>query len=324
MNKKLVSIIAPVYNEETSIEPFVERVLTTIRELESAYNFEIILVDDGSRDRSLEKMKQFILGETRLRVIELYRNYGQTAAIQAGLDASAGEIVITMDADLQHFPEEIPIFLEKIETGYDMVCGWRKERVENIMRRWPSRAANYLIKRISGLMIHDFGTTYRAYRADLVHEMNLFGEFHRFIPALGSILGGKICEIPIKNVERSSGKSSYGIGRTFGVFFDLLLLNFFTRYMDRPLRLFGKIAFFTFGVGFAILAVLVAYAYIYNVHAVVERQGWFIMSVLLMVAAGQTLLTGIIAEILVRVYFSQENRRIYRKRFEWNTETVGQ
>lgn len=321
MNQPLVSIVAPVYNEESVIETFIERVLSVIRSLASKYDFETILIDDGSKDRSLDKMKDMLRKGNRLRIIELCRNYGQTAALQAGLDSADGEIIITLDADLQHFPEEIPAFLEKIEEGYDMVCGWRNHRAEGAVRRWPSRAANYVIKRISGASIHDFGTTFRAYRNDMVKEIRLFGEFHRFIPALGRISGAKITEIPIQNIERPAGESSYGIGRTFGVSLDLILLYFFSRYMDRPIRIFGKIAALLFSSGMFILGVLIVYAYSYNVHAVLERQGWFILSIMLIVSAGQTLLTGILAEILIRVHYAQNNNRVYRTRCEWNSET---
>ena len=312
--------MAPVYNEDPVIEAFIERISEAVCSPEPKYIFEIILVDDGSCDRSLEKMKHKINRESRLRIIELCRNYGQTAALQAGLDSARGDIIITLDADLQHFPEEIPYFLEKIEEGYDMVCGWRSRRAEGMVRRWPSRIANYFIRRISGVSVHDFGTTFRAYRKDLVKELMLFGEFHRFIPALGQIAGAKISEIPIQNIERPLGKSSYGLGRTFGVFLDLILLYFFTRYMDRPIRIFGKISAILFSSGMIILSALVIYAYTHNVHAVLERQGWFILSVMLILSAGQTLLTGILAEILIRVHYGQNNKRVYRTRREWNAE----
>jgi len=322
MKKNLVSIIAPVYNEEELIEEFFKRVVVSINPLEKQYSFEIILVDDGSLDNSLEIIKKLAKSDKRLRIIELRRNYGQTPALQAGLDAACGQILITMDADLQHFPEEIPQFLEKLEEGYDMVCGWRHQRAEGIIRRWPSRVANYFIRTISKLDIHDFGTTYRAYRAEMVNDLELFGEFHRYIPALGQNKGGKITEIPIKNIERPKGKSSYGIGRTSGVFLDLILLYFLVRYLDRPMRIFGKIGVLCFAAGISILTALVVYAYSYNVHAVRVHSGWFLVSIMLILVSGQVLLSGIIAEILVRIHYSQENRRIYAIRHEWNFEKL--
>ena len=317
MKKHLVSIVAPVYNEEASIGEFVRRIEATIAEIHDVYDFEIVLVDDGSRDGSLDALKTLSQDRENLHVIELRRNYGQTAALQAGLDAAKGDILVTMDADLQHFPEEIPTFLKGIEDGFDMVCGWRHKRAEGVIRRWPSRAANWLIRRICRLDIHDFGTTFRAYRAEIVKELRLFGEFHRYIPALGQDIGARIKEVPIENVVRPSGESSYGIGRTFGVFLDLILLFFFVRYMDRPMRIFGKLAAIAFCAGGAILACLVVYAYVWNINAVSERSGWFILSMMLLLASVQITLSGVLAEILTRVHYSQNNRRVYRVRNEW-------
>jgi len=317
MNKPLVSIVAPVYNEEDSIAEFVRRIEATIAELSDRYDFEVVLVDDGSGDGSLELLKSMSRDKRLVKVIELRRNYGQTAALQAGLDAAEGDVVITMDADLQHFPEEIPMFLEGIDDGYDMVCGWRHQRAEGVIRRWPSRVANLLIRKICRLDIHDFGTTYRAYRAEIVKEMRLFGEFHRYIPALGQDMGARIKEVPIENVVRPAGASSYGIGRTFGVFLDLILLFFFVRYMDRPMRIFGKLGALAAAMGGSILAVLVVYAYACDVHAVQEHVGWFLLAIMLILAAVQITLSGVLAEILARIHYSQGNRRVYRIRNEW-------
>jgi len=320
--RKLVSIIAPVYNEETLIEDFIDRVGQTIDGLADRYDFEIILVDDGSRDRSLEVMKRCSATEKRLRVVELRRNYGQTPALQAGLDSAQGDVFITMDADLQHFPEEIPQFLSKLEEGHDLVCGWRHQRQEGVVRRWPSRVANSMIERISGVPIHDFGTTYRAYRADLARDLRLFGEFHRYIPVLCHLQGGRIAEMPIQNIERPKGKSNYGIGRTFGVFLDLLLLMFFVHYMDRPMRAFGKIGAVLFGSGTAIILALIAYAYIASYSTFREHSGWFILGVMLILSSVQCFIAGILAEILIRVHFSQGDRRVYRTRREWNAHNL--
>jgi glycosyltransferase involved in cell wall biosynthesis len=312
----LVSVIAPVYNEAAVIEEFVARLTAALAPLEGRYAFEIILVNDGSSDASLDRLRRCLQRELRLRVIDLCRNYGQTAALQAGLDAARGEILVTMDADLQHFPEEIPRFLATLEQGYDMVCGWRHHRAEGILRRWPSTAANVLIRRIARLPIHDFGTTFRAYRAELMKDIRLFGEFHRYIPVLGHAAGGRITEIPIENVERPAGKSSYGLGRSLGVSLDLVLLLFFSRWLDRPLRIFGKIALAAFSVGGGILTFLVVYAYATNVPTVRAYSGWFLMSVMLILASVQIMMTGILAEILVRIHYGQGDRRVYRVREE--------
>jgi glycosyltransferase involved in cell wall biosynthesis len=315
--RRTVSVIAPVYNEEAVIEQFVARVAVVADSLASKYDVEIVLVDDGSRDRSLEKMKALTRAEPRLRVVELRRNYGQTAALQAGLDAGRGEILVTMDSDLQHFPEEIPTFLAKLDEGYDVVCGWRHQRQEGAIRRWPSRAANKIIRRLSGISIHDFGTTFRAYRADAVKDLRLFGEFHRYVPVLAHMQGARLTELPIQNIERPAGKSSYGIGRTFGVMLDLCVLHFMNKYMDRPMRAFGTLAFIGFAVSAAIMGGLFAYAWIYNVQAVKERVGWFLTAIMIALASVQFLLTGLLAEILMRVHYAQGDRRVYGVRREW-------
>jgi glycosyltransferase involved in cell wall biosynthesis len=321
--RRLVSIIAPVYNEEALIEEFLTRVVKAIADLKDQYDFEIVLVDDGSRDRSLAIMKRFSRFEKRLRVLELRRNYGQTPALQAGLDVARGDIFITMDADLQHFPEEIPQFLARLEEGYDCVCGWRHQRQEGPIRRWPSQVANYCLRRISGLPLHDFGTTFRSYRAEIARNLRLFGEFHRFVPVLCHIEGGKIAELPIQNIERPKGKSNYGLGRTFGVFFDLFLLHFLVRYQDRPMRAFGKVSAVCFGAGSFILSVLLLFSYLLGYATFRQHLGWFNLGVSLILTSIQVLLTGILAELLIRVHYSQGDRRVYQLRQEWNSEKLG-
>jgi glycosyltransferase involved in cell wall biosynthesis len=322
--KKLVSVIAPVFNEEAVVEEFVRRIRTTIAPLADRYDFEIVLVNDGSRDASLERMRRLVSEEPRLRIVDLCRNYGQTAALQAGLDSARGQILVTMDADLQHFPEEIPRFIARLEEGYDMVCGWRHQRAEGIIRRWPSRVANRLIQRVAGLPIHDFGTTFRAYDAELMKDIRLLGEFHRYVPVLGYAAGGRITEIPIENVVRPAGRSNYGIGRTVGVALDLLVLLFFARYLDRPMRLFGKLALGAFVTGASILTFLVVYAYVFRVPTVREYSGWFLISLILILTSVQVVLTGIMAEILVRVHYGQGDRRVYRIRQEWPSDPLPQ
>jgi glycosyltransferase involved in cell wall biosynthesis len=315
----LVSIIAPVYNEAEVLEEFVRRLVAAVAPLGHRYRFEFVLVDDGSCDQSLCVMRGLLSCERRLRVVELRRNYGQTAALQAGLDAATGSIFITMDADLQHFPEEIPYFLETLDQGHDLVCGWRHQRQEGAVRRWPSRMANALIRRISRLGLHDFGTTFRAYRADLARQLRLFGESHRYLPVLAYMHGANIAELPIRNIERPKGKSNYGLGRTFGVFLDLILLYFLIRYLDRPLRAFGKIAVSTFAAGVSILTFLVVYSYLAGLPMAREHSGWLLVSVMLILAALQIILVGLLGEILIRIHFAQGDRRVYAVRREWNS-----
>jgi glycosyltransferase involved in cell wall biosynthesis len=316
MAKQRVSVVSSVYNEAPVLEEFVRRILQAAQTV-SAYDFEIILVNDGSTDNSLSVMKNLTVSTPTLRVIDLRRNYGQTPALQAGLDHAQGDIIITLDADLQHAPEEIPLFLSKIEEGYDMVCGWRHQRAEGPIRRWPSGVANQFLKWISGLPIHDFGTTFRGYRAEIIRDIRLFGEFHRFIPILGRMVGATITEVPIQNIVRPQGQSHYGLTRTVGVSIDMVLLVFLIRYLDRPMRIFGKIALVCLIPGVLILAILVYMAYSRNIHAVEEHIGWFLASIMLILSSLQILLAGILAELLMRVHFSQSDRRTYHVRGTW-------
>ena len=319
----LVSIVAPVYNEATTLDEFVGRLSAVASELGARYAFEFVLVDDGSTDDSLQQAKAAIARESRLRVVELRRNFGQTAALQAGFAAARGDIVVSMDADLQHFPEDLPLFLDRIEEGYDLVCGWRSQRQEGIVRRWPSRAANLLIRAISGLRVHDIGTTFRAYRADLVRELRLLGEQHRFVPVLATHVGARVTEVQIRNVERPAGRSNYGLGRTVNVFLDIVYLYFSRYYFARPLKAFGKIALLLLGTGVVISGSLVTYSWVTGEPTIRERGGWFLLSSLLMLGGLQTLLTGILAEILVRIYYqSGQTHQAYVRR-EWDRHSVG-
>jgi glycosyltransferase involved in cell wall biosynthesis len=319
----LVSIVAPMYNEAATLSEFLQRLVTTARGLETRYQFEFVLVDDGSTDGTLKLARSLIATEPRLRVVELRRNFGQTAALQAGLAAAQGDIVVSMDSDLQHFPEDLPLLLDQLDEGHDLVCGWRHDRQEGVLRRWPSRAANSLIRAMSGLTIHDIGTTYRAYRSDLVKELQLLGEQHRFVPVLASLVGARVTEVKIRNIERPSGHSNYGLGRTVNVFLDILYLYFTRYYFTRPLKAFGKIALALILIGLAISGSLVGYSMITGIPTIRERGGWFLLSSLLMLGGLQTLLTGILAEILVRVYYQSGQRHQAYVRREWNRDSMG-
>jgi glycosyltransferase involved in cell wall biosynthesis len=316
-DRTLVTLVAPFYNERDSLPELIQRWSAVAAAHGDAYEFEFVLVDDGSRDDSLSVARGLVAQEPRLRVIELRRNYGQTAALQAALDAAEGDIIVSMDADLQHFPEEIPRFLAAIEAGSDVVCGWRHERQEGIIRRWPSRAANYLIRRIARVSVHDVGTTFRAYRREIVQDLRLLGEHHRFVPVLAQLVGARLTELPIQNVERPHGQSNYGVGRTLNVFIDLAFLFFFTRYLDRPIRIFGRIALGAGALGLAIAGWLV-FVFVTTGRPVVrDHSGWFILSSFLMLTAVQVLLAGILAELLTRVYFAQSERSSYQVRRVW-------
>jgi glycosyltransferase involved in cell wall biosynthesis len=315
--RTLVSIVAPLYNEAATLRDFVGRARQAMRAVEERYDFELVLVDDGSTDESLGVARELTANEPRLRVIELRRNFGQTAALQAGLASARGEIVVSMDSDLQHFPEDIPALLAKLDEGYDIACGWRHDRREGLLRRWPSRAANLLVRRISGLSIHDVGTTFRAYRADMLGHLRLLGDQHRFVPVLAQAVGARITEVKIQNIERPAGRSNYGLARTFGVALDLLFLHFLLRYLDRPLRAFGKIAFVLFVAASAISAWLVGYSFVSGVATVREHSGWFLLAILFFLASLQLVLAGILAEILVRVHYRVSGNDGYVIRREW-------
>src|ERR1035438_8218563 len=228
----------PIHNEEPALLPLYDRLTTVLEALQRPY--EIIFIDDASTDRSFDLLANLVETDSRLKVIRLRRNFGQTPALAAGFDEAPGEIVVSMDGDLQHAPEDIPLLLEKIDEGYDIASGWRKERVDNaITRRMPSRIANWMMKRASGVDLHDFGTTFKAYRAEILKDINLYGELHRFIPALASFYGARVAEGPIRNTPRLNGGSHYGIGRTFRVLFDILTIRFLLKYFTRPMHFFG-------------------------------------------------------------------------------------
>src|SRR5262245_37866514 len=320
--REMVSIVAPLYNEAPSLREFFTRLTAVARSLEREFTFEFVLVDDGSTDESLSIAKELLLADPRLRVIELRRNFGQTAALQAGLKAARGSIIVSMDSDLQHFPEDIPRFLSTLSQGYDLVCGWRHDRQEGIVRRWPSRVANVMIKGVARTPIHDFGTTFRAYRADLVRHMQLLGEQHRFVPAIANQIGARIAEVKIQNIERPHGTSNYGLSRTLNVFLDIVFLYFAQYYFTRPLKAFGKIAIVLAAAGMAIGGTLVGYSLVTGIPTIRERGGWFLLAALLELAALQILLTGLLSEILVRVYYRSSDTPSYVVRREWDAQSV--
>jgi glycosyltransferase involved in cell wall biosynthesis len=245
-------------------------------------------------------------------VVKLRRNFGQTAGLAAGFDHARGEYIIAMDGDLQHDPADIPIFLEKIAAGYDIVSGWRKVRVDNFwMRRIPSRLANWLMAKLSGVDIHDFGTTFKAYRREILEQVPLYGELHRFIPALASWYGASICEVPIRNINRERGISHYGISRTFRVFFDLITIRFLLRYLSRPLHFFGTFGVISMMGGSAIVAWLGAEKFLRHVP-VMGAHGPLMMAALGLLLGGLNLLAiGLLGEMQVRHYHEPRHRAPY-------------
>ena len=316
-----VSVVSPCYNESDSLPAFIERLQTVMAPLSDRFDFEIVLVDDGSSDDTVEIAKSFIKDEPRLRVVELRRNYGQSTALQAGFDHATGSIVISMDADLQHFPEDIPAFLDAIDEGSDVVCGWRHDRKEGVKRKFPSRVANGLIRLLTGLTIHDIGTTFRAYKKEILDDIQLLGEHHRFVPVYAAAAGAKISEIKIENVERPHGTSNYGLGRTVNVFFDLFFIFFYSRFLDRPIRIFGMVAAFFFGLATLISLGLILVWLLQGVPVVRDHSGWFIVAIAFYLTAIQVLMTGVLAEVIVRTYFQSGQKPSYRVRQLWSANT---
>ena len=302
------SIVVPFHNEEENVTVLYARLKHVMEQVGAS--FELVLVDDGSNDRTYRLMEEIAAVDSRVLVIKLRRNFGQTSALAAGFDHASGEFILAMDGDLQHDPAEIPQFLEKLEEGYDVVSGWRKERIDNFfMRRIPSRCANWLMAKLSGVDIHDFGTTFKAYRREVIHNIPLYGEMHRFIPALAAWYGASICEIPISNVHRERGKSHYGIGRTFRVFFDLLTIRFLLKYMGRPLHFFGGFGALGILAGCVISAAMLVLKLLHPHQSVMDQNGpLFVVGGVLIVSGIQLLAIGLLGELQVRHYFTSNQQ----------------
>lgn len=307
-----LSIVIPIHNEEPAILPLYDRLTTVMERLRRSY--EIIFVDDASTDRSFDLLANLVEIDSHLKVLRLRRNFGQTPALAAGFDEASGEIVISLDGDLQHDPEDIPLLLEKIEEGYDIASGWRKQRVDNaVTRKIPSRIANWMMKKASGVDLHDFGTTFKAYRSEVLKDINLYGELHRFIPALASQYGARIAEVPIKNIPRPNGESHYGIGRTFRVFFDILTIKFLLRYLTRPMHFFGKWGLSGIAAGTLVMLYMV-FEKLIGHDIFVEHGPLLVAGALLWFAGLMMFSTGLIGEMITRTYFESQGRRIYALR----------
>jgi len=305
-----VSVVIPIHNEEKTIVPLYERLVKVLEN--RAVAFEILFVDDASVDRGPKLLRELAGVDARLQVIRLRRQFGQTAALAAGFELASGEVIVAMDGDLQHDPEEIPLLLDKIEEGYDIASGWRAARKDNpVTRRLPSRAANWLMGRVSGVPLRDFGTTFKAYRRETIKDIRLYGELHRFIPALASLNGARIAEVPISNTSRAAGRSHYGMARTLRVLFDIITIRFLLKYFTRPMHLFGSIGLACGASGGLILAFLAADKLLRAHHLMTEHGPLLIAGAMLSLAGLQLLCTGLIGEVLIRTYFESQNRPIY-------------
>jgi glycosyltransferase involved in cell wall biosynthesis len=309
----MLSIVIPIHNEEPAILPLYDRLTNVLDALSKPY--EIIFVDDASTDRSFDLLANLVETDHRLKVVRLRRNFGQTAALSAGFDEAQGQVIVSLDGDLQHDPEDIPALLAKIEEGYDIASGWRRNRVDNaITRKIPSRIANWLMAKASGVDLRDFGTTFKAYRAEVLKDINLYGELHRFIPALASFYGARIAEVPIRSTARPNGASHYGLGRTFHVLYDIVTIKFLLRYFTRPMHFFGSLGLFGTGIGGLILFYLALHKIIYG-HDIVDEHGPLMVAGALLLLGGiMTFCTGLIGEVLMRTYFESQGRRIYAVR----------
>jgi len=310
-----ISVIIPVYNEERSIALLVERLFSILGGLGRA--FEVIAVNDGSIDGSMSELRKAATARPEFKVVSLARNYGQTAAVMAGLDHARGEIIVPIDADLQNDPADIPLLLAKIEEGYDVVSGWRKERKDHAIRRnFMSWVANWLISWISGVHLHDYGCSLKAYRRAVIGHVRLYGEMHRFVPIYASWYGARITEIVVRHHPRAHGTSNYGLERVLKVLLDLIVVRFLDRFLGKPIYLFG---------GFGLLWLAIAFAAMFYVFYLKIFEGLSMIQTPLPALAAMSLmmgvtsiLIGLLAEIVVRIYFEARSQLIYHIREEIN------
>ena len=306
-----LSVVIPIFNEEGNIALLCKRLFRVLDGL--AITFEVIAVNDGSKDRSLERLHEQALFLPRLRIVDLRRNFGQTAALMAGIDHARGDVVVMIDADLQNDPEDIPILMEKIREGYDVVSGWRQDRKDAPLRRnFVSRVANSLISRISGVPLADYGCTLKAYRREILQGVRLYGEMHRFIPIYASWMGAKIVEVPVQHHPRTSGKSKYGLERVFKVMLDLIVVKFLDRHFVKPIYVFGG-----FGVFSLVLCVMSTLWMLYL--KLVEGISMILtplplISAMTFLVSCMSILMGLLAEMLVRTYFESQQRTAYAVR----------
>jgi glycosyltransferase involved in cell wall biosynthesis len=306
-----VSVVIPIKDEVESLPLLLEAISSTLTA--SKLNYEIICVDDGSSDGSAEFLKEQAQIRTDLKVVILRRNYGQTAAMSAGFNYATAKVIVTLDADLQNDPADIPMLITKLDEGYDLVSGWRQNRQDGALNRLlPSKIANWLIRGATSVYIHDYGCSLKAYRAELVADMNLYGELHRFLPALAYIEGARITEVPVRHHARRFGQSKYGISRTFRVLMDLLTILFMKKFLTRPMHVFGLLGLISMvsGGGIGIYLTFVKLVF----HLDIGNRPLLILAVLLLVTGVQLFCFGLLAELLMRTYHESQGRPIYRVR----------
>lgn len=308
-----ISIVIPVYNEEKNLPILFGSFYEVLGKLD--YEYEIIAIDDHSRDGSLRVLKEFAEKDKYVKIIAFRVNSGQTAALSAGLVVASGDLIIPMDSDMENDPQDIPKLINKMSEGYDVVSGWRQNRwkdgiLNRLKRRWPSTCANWLISRITKVSLHDYGCIMKVYRAEVLKDVTLYGEMHRFIPAYAAWNGARVTEVPVSYKPRQFGKSNYGLGRTFRVLLDLVVIKFLSNYMNRPMHFFGGIGFISLGLGIlaGLLSILLK---IFDLRSFVETP-LPIFSALLIIVGVQLVVMGVIAEILMRVYYESQDKTPYR------------
>lgn len=304
----LISVVIPLYNEEDSIAELYRQLTAALEGYGQPY--EVIVVDDGSQDSSFARLQEIYARDKRWRVVRLRRNFGQTAGFAAGFDLARGEVVITLDADLQNDPADIPLLMAKMTEGYDIVSGWRVQRKDMFLsRRLPSLIANRLISKTTGVLLHDYGCSLKAYRREVVKNLRLYGELHRFVPAIASWMGVSIAEVPVNHRARAHGHSKYGISRTFRVMLDLITVYFLLSYSTRPIHVFGGVGLASSGLG-VLFGGYLSYVKLILGQNIGSRP-LLLLSVLLIVVGVQMIAMGLLGELIVRTYYESQNKPIY-------------
>ncbi len=311
-----LSVVVPVYNEEETVEMLCKRLHESLSKMQQSY--EVVLVDDGSTDNTWSLMRACAERYPHMRLLRFRRNFGQTAAMSAGFHHAKGDIVVTLDADLQNDPDDIPKLLERADQGYDVVSGWRKDRKDPFLRRrLPSVIANWLISRITSVNLHDYGCTLKAYRREVINDVHLYGEMHRFIPALASWVGGKLDEVVVSHHARQFGQSKYGLSRTFRVILDLITVKFLLRYSMGPMQMFGKIGLFFALPGLLLFTIMIAGHFSFLLFdttlasELVKRPFWLVSATMLIFLGMQFISMGLLAEIQIRTYHEAQSKRTY-------------
>ena len=306
-----LSVVVPIYNEAESIEPLVNAIASAVAETNLRY--EIICVDDGSKDGSTDVLTELAGRRTDLKAVILRRNYGQTPAMAAGFESARGKAIVTLDGDLQNDPADIPMLLAKLDEGYDLVSGWRRKRQDAALTRLlPSKIANRLIAKVTGVKLHDYGCSLKAYRAELIADMNLYGELHRFLPALAYIEGARIAEVPVRHHARRFGQSKYGLGRTIRVVMDLFTVYFMKKFLTRPMHVFGLGGVISLITGIAMGSYLTIVKFFFNRD--IGDRPLLILAVLLIITGVNLFCFGLVTELLMRTYHESQRRPIYRIR----------